>query len=120
MAGSVTDAQAHAWLQEIADAAWISLHFDSPALGGADLAEISGGGYGRFKMAFTQPTNRTIWSLLDARFTGLMQTKLVYFGIWDSTHKGLLRAYGPLPTAVQILNGKGYVMNAGSIAVSIG
>ena len=40
MDGSITDDQAHEWLQEIADNGWISLHFDNTALGGSDLAEI--------------------------------------------------------------------------------
>lgn len=118
--GSVTDDQAHQWLADIADAAYLSLHFDNPGLGGADQAEISGGGYLRYKMAFSQPANRTIWSLDDARFNGLMQTKLSFFGIWNAAHKGMLRAYGSLPEPVVILNGKGYLLNAGSVAISIG
>ena len=42
--GSFTDEQVHVWLQEVADAGWISLHFDTPALGAVGLAEISGAG----------------------------------------------------------------------------
>jgi hypothetical protein len=118
--GSVTDEQAHAWLQDIADNGWVSLHYDSPALGGADKAEIAGGGYLRFKMNFSNPNNRGIWSLTDARFTGLQQTKLTYFGVWDSLNKGMLRAYGELPTPAVVLNGKGYVLHAGLIAISFG
>jgi hypothetical protein len=122
--GSVTDEQAHAWLQEIADAGWISLHYDSPALGGSDRAEISGGGYNRFKMSFSQPNNRAIWSMVDARFTGLTQTKLVYFGVWNrrspGDKAGFLRAYGDLPDPVMVLNGRGYVLHAGQLAVSFG
>lgn len=118
--GSVTPEQAHLWLQEIADASWVSLHSDSPALGGSDRAEIVGGGYQRFKMIWSQPTNLAIWSLVDARFTGLTQSKLVYFGIWSRKNTGILRAYGELPTPVVVLNGKGYVLHAGLLAVSFG
>lgn len=118
--GSITDEQAHTWLQDVADAGWVSLHYDSPALGGDDKAEIAGGSYQRVKMAFSQPNNRAIWSLVDARFTGLQQTKLVYFGIWDSLSKGMLRSYGELPTPAVVLNGKGYVLHAGLIAISFG
>jgi hypothetical protein len=118
--GSVTDEQAHTWLQDIADKGYVSLHYDSPALGGEDRAEIAGGGYQRFKMSFSQPNNRAIWSLVDARFTGLLQTKLVYFGIWDSLNKGMLRSYGELPEPAVVLTGKGYVLHAGLIAVSFG
>jgi len=118
--GSVTPEQAHLWLQEIADDGWVSLHYDSPSLGGADKGEIIGGGYVRFQMSWSQPTNLAIWSLVDARFTGLTQTKLVYFGIWSRKNQGILRAYGELPTPVVVLNGKGYVLHAGQLAVSFG
>lgn len=118
--GSATDEQVHLWLQEIADGGWVSLHYDSPALGGGDKAEIGGGGYQRFQMAFSQPNNRAIWSLLDARFTGLMQNKLVYFGVWSEKNNGFLRAYGELPSPVVVLNGKGYILHAGLLAISFG
>jgi|SRR5215831_1033507 len=118
--GSITDIQAHIWLQEIADNGWISLHYDNPGLGSSDAAEISGGGYLRFKMVWRQPDNRTIWSQVDARFSGLTQNKIVYFGVWDSQYKGMLRAYAQLATPELVLNGRGFVLNAGSIAISIG
>ena len=88
MDGSITDDQVHRWLQEIADNGWISLHFDTPALGGIDQAEIAGGGYQRFKMAWSNPANRAIWSVEDARFTGLVQTKVTYFGVWNHEEPG--------------------------------
>lgn len=118
--GSISDEQAHLWLQEIADAGWVSLHYDSPALGGPDRAEISGGGYQRFAMIWSQPSNRAIWSLVDARFTGLVQNKLTYAGVWSRAHQGLLRAYTELPEPAVVLNGKGYVLHAGLLAVSFG
>lgn len=118
---SVTDEQAHLWLQEIADAGWVSLHYDNPSLGGVDRAELAGGGYQRFKMAFSQPNNRAIWSLVDARYTGLAQTKLTYYGVWSGPgDKAFLRAYGELPNPVVILAGKGYVLHAGLLAISFG
>jgi hypothetical protein len=118
--GSVTDEQAHLWLQQIADAGWVSLHYDSPALGGPDQAEIAGGGYQRFKMIWSQPNNRAIWSLVDARYNGLTQTKLTYYGVWSARNQGILRAYGELPDPVVVMNGKGYILHAGLLAVSFG
>lgn len=120
MDGTITDDQVHAWLQQIADASWVSLHFDTPALGGLDKAEIAGGGYQRFKMAWSQPDGRSIWSLVDARFTGLTQTKVTYFGVWNSLNKGVLLAYTELQVPVQILNGKGFVIPARQIVISMG
>ena len=127
MNGSVTDAQAHEWLQEIATNGWISLHYDNPTLGGPDASEISGGGYVRFKMIWTQPAGRAIWSQVDARFTGLVQTKVVYFGVWDAKQAkrangdlAMLRAYGELPEPVVVRSGKGYVLPARMIVISFG
>jgi len=131
MQGTITDAQVHAWLQDIADNGFISLHFDTPALGGLNAAEISGGGYQRFKMAWSNPDNRAIWSTVDARFTGLVQTKITYFGIWNALgnwytppsgkrQPATLMAYTELDTPVAILNGKGFVIPQGQIAISLG
>lgn len=120
MDGSITDEQAHAWLQDIADGGWVSLHFESPALASSDRAEIIGGGYTRYKMPFSQPMNRTIWSLDDARFVGLIQTKITYFGIWTKQYKGWLRAYGELPEPTVVLTGKGFVLPAHQLVISVG
>lgn len=120
MDGSVTDAQANTWLQEIANAGWVSLHYDNPALGGDDKAEIGGGGYLRFKMIWSQPNNRAIWSLVDARYTGLVQNQITHFGIFSEQYQGFLRAYAELREPAMVLNGKGYVLNAGSVVVSFG
>ena len=120
MDGSVTDEQAHLWLQEIAENGWISLHYDNPALAGEDRAELAGGGYVRVKMIWKQPNNRAIWSDMDARFNGLTQTKITYFGVWDSAVKGILRAYAELPEPAVVLNGKGYILHEKTLSVSFG
>lgn len=119
MDGSFTDDKVHQWLQEIADSAWVSLHFDTPALGGVGNNEISGGGYLRQKGIFSPPANRAIWTLEDARFTGLTQTVIAYMGINDSANGGLLLAYGEL-TKQTIRNGAGYILHAGDVALSMG
>ena len=118
--GSITDEQAHRWLQEVVTSGWVSLHYDNPALAGVDRAECSGGGYLRVKMAWNQPNNRTIWSVYDARFNGLNQTKVLYFGVWDLQYKGFLRAYAELSEPAVVLQGKGYILHAGSVAISFG
>ena len=120
MDGSITDEQAHIWLQEIADGGWVSLHFDTPALGGVERAELSGGSYQRVKVPWSQPTNRAIWSLDDARFNGLVANKITYFGVWNSAVKGMLRAYAELPSPAVVLTGKGYILHAGTVAISFG
>ena len=120
MDGTFTDEQVHLWLQDIADNAWVSLHYDTPALGGVGACEISGGGYARYQVAFTQPTNRAIWSLQDVQFKGLTQNQLTHFGIWNKQTKGRLMAYGSLSDKVTILNGWGFTIKEGELAISFG
>lgn len=119
MSGTFADYQVHQWLQEIADGAYVSLHYDDPSLDGLGGSEIYGGGYTRARVDFTQPDNRTIWSLTDAIFSGLTQNRLTHFGVWVDQYQGLIRAHGPLPAEVLILNGQGYVVKAGTLALSI-
>ncbi len=120
MSGILTDDQVHVWLQQVADAGWLSLHFESPGMGGVSRGEIDGGGYKRVKVAFSQPTNRAIWSLTDAKFTDLTENRLTHFGIWSSQYRGMLRAYGELPEPKLVVNGWGFVIHADELAVSIG
>lgn len=120
MDGALTDDQVHDWLQEIAEDGFLSLHFDVPALGGVDKNEIGGGGYKRFKVSWSRPANRAIWTLVDAKFSGLTRARVTYFGVWNKQNKGMLRAYAELPEPAQILTGKGYTLHAGEVAISIG
>lgn len=120
MDGGITDEQANIWLADVAANGWVSLHYDNPSLGGAERAEISGGGYVRFKMVWSPARNRSIWSLQDARFNGLQQTKILYFGVWDLQYKGFLRAYAELPDPGFVLTGNGFVLHSGQLAVSFG
>ena len=100
---------------------WISLHFDTPALGGSGPRGDLWWWLPQVLDAFwTQPANRTIWSLDDARFVGLTQNQLTHFGVWDQQFQGMLRAYGDLPEKINILNGWGYTVKAGELAVSFG
>jgi len=120
MEGSFSDDYVHEWLQQVSDAAYVSLHYDTPALGSVGANEIHGGGYARTKVAFTQPANRVIWSMEDAVFTGLTQNQITHFGIWNQGINGRLICYGRLPTPAIITTGQGYVIYEGEIALSFG
>jgi hypothetical protein len=120
MDGSFTDAKVHEWLQEIAENCYVSLHYDTPAYGGLGDCEIEGGGYTRSKVAMSQPANRAIWSLEDARFSGLIQNKLTHFGIYNTAIGGMLVAYAPLPEPKTVLTGWGYTIHEGELALSFG
>jgi hypothetical protein len=119
--GTFTDHQVHQWLEEIQVESWVSLHYESPALGGIGLAEIYGGGYVRQKVIFSSPSNRAIWSLQDARFTGLTPNRLTHFGVWNAKESGELLAYGQLPqnNGAVVLAGQGYVIYQGKLVLSI-
>jgi hypothetical protein len=134
MDGGVTDEQANRWLQEIAEGdpiysadqtliysgSWVSLHYDNPALNGVERAELTGGGYVRFKMIWSPPQDRIIWSTIDARFSGLQQTKILYYGVWSLQYGGFLRAYAELAEPASVLAGRGYVLPEKQLAVSFG
>lgn len=121
MNGTFTDSLVHQWLQVIADNAFVSLHYDTPALADKSSAELSGGGYVRVRVPFSQPTNRSIWSLDDAKFTGLPQGQVTHFGIWDgSLFESQLLAYAPLPEKAVFPSGHGFILRTGEISISIG
>jgi len=117
--GSFDDDLVHAWLACVADNAWCSLHYESPAMNGLGRGEIDGGGYTRRQITFSTPSSRTIWSLEDVKFVGLQENRLTHFGIWNHKTSGKLRAWGRLPNEVIIVTGGGYVLHAGQLALSI-
>jgi hypothetical protein len=121
MMSGFTDEQVHQWLYDISSKGlWISLHYESPGIGSLDRGEINGGGYVRQKVDFSYPVSRAIWSMDDAKFTGLPQSRLKYFGVWSARNRGCLRAYGELPREAVVLEGRGYVIKEGTIALSLG
>lgn len=118
--GFFSDEKVHQWLACVADIPWVSLHYESPGINGMNKGEISGGGYNRCLISFSEPANRTIWSLEDAKWTGLLKNKLTHFGIWDDPYRGTLQAYGELTDeGVVVLDGQGYRLPAGQLALSI-
>lgn len=117
--GTFDDDIVHAWLACIADNAWCSLHYESPALMGLGRGEINGAGYVRRWIDFSTPNSRTMWSLADLKFTGLNAVRATHFGVWNHKTSGLIRAYGRLPEEAIITKGGGYVLHAGKLALSI-
>lgn len=117
---SFDDDLVHSWLDCLRDNAWCSLHYESPALEGLGRGELSGGGYVRRRLTFSDPVAKTIWSTENVRFVGLNPNRLTYFGVWDHKQGGLIKAWGELPEdGVLIPQGGGYLLRAGSIAISI-
>lgn len=119
MNGSFDDDLVHAWLACLADNAWCSLHYETPAMNGLGRGEIFGGGYVRRQIEFSTPSSRTIWTLEDLKFIGLPANRLTHFGIWNHKSDGKIRAWGRLPDEVIVTTGGGYVLHAGKLALSI-
>lgn len=119
--GTFDDDLVHAWLDCLRDNAWISLHYESPALMGTDRGEIHGGGYVRRRGEFSEASSRTIWTLEDIKFNGLPANRLTHFGVWNAKNRGKIRAWGRLPQeeGVIIHQGGGYLLRAGTLALSI-
>lgn len=114
-----SDECVNGWLEKLV-APWVSLHYDDPGLDGVGLSEISGGSYTRIKVEFSQPSNRAIWSRTDARFAGLPATQVTHVGLWLVQRGGVLQASQALPQRVIIPAGKGLIITAGDLALSVG
>lgn len=115
-----TDTTVHDWLETVSSSAWCSLHYDSPALDGLGGSEISGGSYARVKIVFAAPSNRAMWATDDVVFAGLPATQVTHFGIWSLRTKGSLIAYGTFPTRRIVPAGRGIVIPAGDLVLSLG
>lgn len=122
MTGAFDEELIHAWLNCIRDNSWCSLHYESPGLQGLGRGEISGAGYVRRRLLFSEPSSQIMWQLDAVKFAGLNAGRLTHFGVWNHKEAGKLRAYGELPgeNDVIVAQGGGYVLRAGSIALSLG
>jgi hypothetical protein len=112
-----TDVKVNDWLDEVAASAWASLHYQSPALGGADLGEISGGGYTRVQMSFSGPSSRTIWNSNVLTWSGLPESTVTSMGIFDGQFSSYLIAHISIPTMV-LTAGQGFSVPVNDIAIS--
>lgn len=112
-----TDTKVNAWLSDISLSAYASLHYQSPALGGAGLGEISGGGYTRMQINFTTPASRSIWNSNALAWTGLTETTIVSVGIFDDQFSGNLLAYIIIPSFV-VVDGSGFNIAANDLSIT--
>lgn len=115
---SFTTFTLHKTLQDIADSCWVSLHFDSPDQAGAVASEISGGGYSRERARFDEPSNNHMWLNRNLRWEGLPLTLVAYLGGWDQERNGNLQWFSEMSPPERILEGKGFIVPAQSLALS--
>lgn len=118
MAGRISDAQAHTWLQGL-DELWLSLHHENPEVGGAYASEIIGGGYVRQLIPFTSPNTRAIFSDKAVSWTGLPQVTVSYVGAWNAQYNGDIVAFFEIPDPQFLVSGGRLSYAAGDIAISI-
>lgn len=117
--GSISNQYAHKILNDLTSNCFISLHFESPMLAGAYASEISGGGYKRTKIGFSEPSSRSVINTTDAKFTGIPETKVVWVAGWNAERNGDIMWMSELKDPVYVLRGGGYVIPAGDIIISI-
>jgi len=114
---SFSDYQVHLWLGAL-NGYYVGCHFDDPNHAGAYASEISGDGYVRTQAFFTEPSNRTMWNVNVFGFAGLPACVITHFSIWDAKTKGNLRGSIELPDPKRILQGGGFTIIAGDLALS--
>jgi hypothetical protein len=114
---SFTDYQVHLWLAA-QDKYWVSLHFDDPVHAGAYASELSGDGYVRQQASYTSPANRTMWNQNNMQFAGLPACVITHMGGWDAKTKGNLRWSIELPDPKRIIQGGGFTIVQGQLALS--
>ena len=114
MDGSVTDEQAHLWLQEIADDG-----LGQPALRQPGAGRSGQGGDHRWRLPAVQdglePAHQPGHLVAGGRQVHRADADQGHLlrGLGHARYKGMLRAYAELPTPVVVLNGKGFVLHAG-------
>jgi len=116
---SVTDYQANKWLEDI-QSVWVGLHFSNPNINGELATEISGGGYERVSVNFTNPDQRIIWSKVDAKFRGMPASTVAFISGWTHQFNGRMLWYIPAEDAERVQTGQTYTVKAGTLAISMG
>lgn len=114
---SFTDYRVHLWLAGM-NGGWVGLHFDDPIHAGAYASELSGDGYVRTQASFTEPANRTIWNTNAMQFAGLPACVVTHMGGWDAKTKGNLMWSIELPEPRRVIQGGGFSIVQGELAVS--
>lgn len=113
-----TEYVAHKSLKDIKDECWVALHFDDPTLAGAYASEVNGGGYGRILSKWGEISNKIMWLDNNLIWTGLQQTRITHLGGWNAEFNGDLMWVSQVKPPARILDGKGYSVAKGTIALS--
>ncbi len=115
----ITDYQANKWLDELSTV-WLGLHSSNPDINGDLASEISGRGYERVSMNFTDPDQRIIWNKKDAKFKGMPSCTVAFISGWTNQYNGRMLFYIPAKDTERVQAGQTYLIKSGHIAISIG
>lgn len=115
---SLTDFQANSWLSEI-QSVWLGLHGSNPDINGPNASEISGGGYERINVNFTDPDQRIMWNKQEARFRGMPSSTVAFLSGWNQQFNGRMIWYTVADDPERVQSGQSYVVKAGTVAVSL-
>lgn len=117
MNGAFSDYQVEQWLNN--RTYWVSLHYGSPIVDGAYASEIFGGSYSRQRVQMTSPDSRAIYNADDIVWRGIPQTRITHIAGWDKQYNGDMLWWAKLESPVTILDGKGFILTSGILALSM-
>lgn len=118
MSGRFTDTKVQEFLATFRNI-WLGLAHESPEISSPYSAEINGAAYERMRIQMSQPEGRFVVNATGCRFSGLPSVRVTHLMGWDASMNGNLDFYIALPTPIRIQLGKGIVVNAGDIVLSI-
>lgn len=98
---------------------WASLHKTDPGVGGNPGSEVTGGGYERQKVDFTQSNGKSVANKEVIKWDNMPYETVRYIGMWSDDTDGYIIAYAMLPTAVTVAAGKTYVVKQYRFAVTL-
>jgi len=98
---------------------WASLHSSDPGVGGNPASEISGAGYERQEVDFTQSNGKSVANSERIEWDNMPYCTVRYVGIWSDDTVGQIVAYAMLPTPVIVAAGKTYTVKQYKFAVTL-
>jgi hypothetical protein len=108
------------WLDEIrVGKSYVGLTFAEVTEADPFSVEVTGPGYLR-QVTSWERRGRALVNKNELRFSGLdIPTALVAVTVFDSAHRGNLRASGLLPTTITLVESSGYTIGSGEIVLYV-
>jgi hypothetical protein len=98
-----------------------ALFTSDPTAAGLTASEVSGGGYARQAMTFSQASSLSASNNSAVQFSSATAPwgSITHVGLMNAATGGDMLYYGPLNSPANVQSGDSFVFNAGAVAVSI-